>query len=345
MSVYYQDDTLTLLTGDARKLIRDMPDGSVNCIVTSPPYFGLRDYHGNPDQIGLEQSPAEYVEKLTAVFREARRVLADDGTLWLNLGDSYSTYPGNRGASTGINAKRRGEPWPDAPRGSGLRPPKNLLGIPWRVAFALQDDGWILRNAIVWNKPNATPESVTDRLSNRHELLFLFSKSRRYWFDLDPIREPLARPEALSEGTLFGGNNGGTGKIGSSARRGGSHKSVYGNVPPGRRRPKNGGTGDHHSSTHERGRNPGDVWSISTRPFAGAHFATFPVELPRRCILAGCRPGGTVLDPFSGAGTTALAAQELGRKAIGIDINPEYHDIALRRMSDAPLPFGEVSGL
>jgi DNA modification methylase len=327
---YYQDDTLTLLLGDAAGQLGTLDAGSVACVVTSPPYFGLRDYEGNPDQIGSEASPAEYVAALADVFIEVHRALADDGTLWLNIGDCYYSGRGNPGPNAADEKQPARRGWTRVldRGGADWAKPKDLLGIPWRVAFALQDAGWYLRNAIAWHKPNAMPEPVQDRLSSRHELLFLLTKSRRYWFDLDAIREPLAHPEALDRGIVFGGTNAGEGKVGSSARRGGAHRSVY---------------GARATDDTPKGRNPGDVWSINTRPLTDAHFATFPVELPRRCIAAGCKPGGTVLDPFSGAGTTALAAQQLGRPAIGIDINASYHDIALRRMSDAPLPFGEAS--
>ncbi len=306
---YYSDDTLTLLLGDAREVLATMPDESVDCVVTSPPYFGLRDYEGNPDQIGLEETPAKYVAALVDVFEQVRRVLADDGTLWLNLGDSYSVRWGSQRAE-GRRGLGRAERERSGAITSGV-PEKNLLGIPWRVAFALQDSGWILRNAIVWHKPNAMPESVTDRLAGRHEMLFLLTKSPRYWFDLDAIRVPHA------ESTI------------AAAHRARRPYTAPGQIPNTKSRP----LGD-------KGANPGDVWSINTRPLIEAHFATFPVELPRRCIMAGCKPDGTVLDPFSGAGTTALAAQQLGRRAIGIDINAKYHDIALKRMADAPLPFG-----
>src|SRR5690625_2280145 len=211
--------------------------------------------------MGAESSPAEYVARMVDLFREARRVLADDGTLWLNLGDSYSTYAGNRGASTGINAKRRTDPWQDVPKGAGLsgdRPAKNLLGIPWRGAFALQDDGWILRNDIIWHKPNGMPESVTDRLSNRHEHLFMLTKSPRYWFDLDPIREP-----HVSE----------PGREGENYMRG--QKAI---------RP----VGPNSGNYSEGGRNPGDVWTIATRPFPGAHFAAMPPPLDSRANPAHC---------------------------------------------------------
>jgi DNA modification methylase len=351
VSLYYQDATLTLLLGDAVEQLRTLPDSSVDCVVTSPPYFGRRDYEGHPEQLGLEETPAEYVAALAGVFAEVHRVLADDGTLWLNLGDSYSSKPGPQEDQNiharwdGAADRKRGALGGDriaSTKNPGL-PSKNLLGIPWRVAFALQDAGWYLRNAIVWHKPNAMPESVQDRLSNRYEFLFLLTKSRRYYFDLDAIREPLAHPDALDRGIVFGGANAGEGKVGGSARRGGGHRSVYG--APTQTSAAAHRFGPNDASTLKqalsKGRNPGDVWSIPTTPLPEAHFAAFPPELPRRCIKAGCRPGGTVLDPFSGAGTTAMAAQQLGRKAIGIDLVAAYHDIALRRMSDAPLPFGE----
>ncbi|MER6901690.1 site-specific DNA-methyltransferase, partial [Amycolatopsis sp. NPDC000740] len=216
-------------------------------------------------------------------------------------------------------------------------PRKNLVGMPWRVAFALQSDGWILRNAIVWHKPNAMPESVRDRVSNRYEMLFLLTKQQKYFFDLDPIREPLARPEAVGEGSVIGGaNKGRYGGIGATARRRGH--SVYGKyrdaepfagkTPGDAMRP----TGARHTAAHARGKNPGDVWSIPTRPLREAHFAAFPVDIPLRCIAAGCPSGGVVLDPFSGAATTGLAARQLGRSYLGIDLNPEFHAIGLRRL-------------
>jgi DNA modification methylase len=338
VTAYYADDTVTLLLGDTLEVLRTLPDESVNCCVTSPPYFGLRDY-GQPGQYGLEPTPADYVDRMRQVFAQVRRILTDDGTCWLNLGDSF--YSG-KGESHGVDeknqARRFGKRVLDG-AGWGLTR-KNLVGIPWRVAFALQDDGWTLRNEIVWHKPNAMPESVGDRMSTRHETLFLLTKSARYWFDLNPIREPLAHPEALTQGIVFGGNNGGEGKVGAAARRRGEHRSVYG-APPGRDRPKNGGTGPHHDESNPRGRNPGDVWSIPTTPFPGAHFAVFPPEIPRRCILAGCPEGGVVLDPFSGSATTGMVAQQLGRRYIGIDLNPEYHDLALKtRLHQSALPFG-----
>jgi DNA modification methylase len=286
---YYADESVTLWHGDALEVLQGMPDGSVDCCVTSPPYFGLRDY-GIDGQYGLEASPAEYVETMRRLFAEVRRVLADDGTLWLNLGDSYSTNLGQGDVGGNLQGGTRNSYRRDGLAVSPLRrrktaggvPAKNLFGIPWRVAFALQDDGWVLRNSIIWHKPNSKPESATDRLTGRHEMVFLLSKSQRYWFDL----------AAVSSG----------------------------------------------------GSNPGDVWTVPTQPFPGAHFAVMPAALAERCVQAGCKPGGTVLDPFSGSGTTGLAAARHGRRYVGIDLNAEYLDLSLRtRLSQAALDFGDAS--
>lgn len=280
MKPYFQDPQTTLYHGDALAVLRELPDRDVDCIVTSPPYFGLRDY-GVDGQIGAEATPAEFVAAMVAVFREARRVLADDGTLWLNLGDSY---------------------------GAG----KNLLGIPWRVALALQDDGWILRNEVIWNKPNAMPEPVKDRLASRHEHLFMLTKTPDYWFDLDPIREQYTGDRAPS------------------------------------RRARSGNVNKENSATaawsgEHSGRNPGDVWDIPTQPFPGAHFATMPLALAERCIRAGCHEEGVVLDPFSGSGTTGLAAAQNWRGYVGIDLNADYLDLSLRtRLSQPSLSIGET---
>lgn len=289
MTPYYQDESVTLYHGQALDLLREMPDASANCCVTSPPYFGLRDY-GVEGQHGLESSPAEYVEVELTIHAEVRRVLADDGVFWLNLGDCYSTP--QRGSDQGWDKSRLSNPARvqkmqfaallEGRHTAFDRPRKNLMGMPWRVAFALQDEGWILRNAIIWNKTNAMPESVTDRLSNRYETLFLFSKSKRYWFDLDPIREPLRYLDAADGTRVFDG------------------------------------------------RNPGDVWTIPTQPFGEAHFAVMPLLLAERCVQSGCKPGGTVLDPFSGSGTTGLAATKHGRRYVGGDLNREYLDLSLR---------------
>jgi site-specific DNA-methyltransferase (cytosine-N4-specific) len=331
---YYQDSTVTLYHGKNLDVLPTLAAGSVDCCVTSPPYYGLRDY-GHPDQIGAEKSPAEFVEALRSVFAEVRRVLVDDGTLWLNLGDSYSQTSTAGGIATpsktlGIRAdgtdslgdtgRARAQARQRMSESRVLVPdvgPKNLLGIPWRVAFALQDDGWILRNAIVWAKPNAMPESVTDRLSTRYEMLFMFSKSRRYWFDLDPIREEMQTAPH---------------HIGSEAS---AAAIAMGQKHHGRL----DGALVYDGSV---GRNPGDVWAIPTSPFPGSHFAVFPPELPRRCIVAGCKPGGTVLDPFHGSGTTGMVATRNGRKYVGIELNREYIDLSLRtRLADGVLDFGE----
>ncbi|MCO1575915.1 site-specific DNA-methyltransferase [Crossiella sp. SN42] len=368
---HYRDNRVTLYTGDATETLARLPERSVHCVVTSPPYWGLRDYgtaawtagispcpHTTPQpdeattahpprpanrtcsrcgscredrQYGQEPTPQAYINTLRAVFAQLHRVLVDTGTVWLNLGDRFSAN------SDGYHLTRPGHPRQPRFRTVADRPHKNLLGMPWRVAFALQDDGWILRNAIVWHKPNAMPESVRDRLSCRHEMLFLLAKQPRYYFNLDPIRQPLARPEALNEGSVIGGRRKGChGGVDATARRRG--RSVYGkytDFTPFPQRPHGSAlrpTGRRHNASHPRGRNPGDVWSISTRPLPEAHFAAFPIDIPLRCIAASCPPGGTVLDPFSGAGTTGLAARRLDRIYLGIDLNPAYHDIALGRM-------------
>jgi DNA modification methylase len=341
---FYADESVTLHCGDALEVLRGMPDCSVDCVCTSPPYFGLRDY-GVPGQYGLEASPAEYVANMAAVFAEVCRVLAIDGTLWLNLGDSYVSNGGAGGrlAATGLQGTHlRMRPEADEPHKFGKwnknwdLPRKNLLGMPWRVAFALQDAGWILRNEIIWAKSNPMPEPVCDRLSASHETVFLLSRSPRYWFDLDAVREPLLRPEALAEGIVFGGANGGQGKVGGSGRRGGGARSVYG----GKHEPLDGGHGNvgHDSAGHRYldkyttadGRNPGDVWALPTQPFPAAHFAVMPPALAERCVLAGCKPGGTVLDPFCGSGTTGMVATRRGRRFVGIDLNEDYLRLALR---------------
>lgn len=333
MNAYYSDDQVTLYLGDALEVVRELPDGTADCIVTSPPYFGLRDY-GTEGQYGLEASPVEYVETMRGLFAELRRVLTDDGTLWLNIGDSYYSGRGNPGPNSADEkqAARRGWVRPQDRCGVEWSSPKNLLGIPWRLAFALQDDDWILRNAIVWHKPNAMPESVADRLSNRYEHVFLFSKSRRYWFDLDPIREPLAYPQDVGRKDFIVGGKAQTDPL-TARRRVGAYRPDAVPRPDGvPGQALYAATGKQHTlgENHPGMRNPGDVWSITTQPFSAAHFAVMPVQLAQRCIAAGCKPGGTVLDPFSGSGTTGLAAQRVGRRYIGIDINREYLDLSLR---------------
>jgi DNA modification methylase len=348
---------VTLYTGDAHQVLAGLPAESVDCIVTSPPYWGLRDYgtgrwqgglpgcghekaltvaaarragqrRGCPScgaawedqQHGLEVKLTDYVDRLVAVFAQARRVLDRGGTMWLNLGDCY--------ASGGVGV-----------RGAPLAA-KNLLGVPWRVAFALQADGWWLRNAIVWAKRNPMPESVRDRLSTGHEMIFLLTRSRRYHFDLDAIRIPLADPAALGRGNMIGGTGKGPrGAIGSGSRRHGRNTygpAKYDNPDPavsvGNSNAARLTRDGRHDAAHPRGKNPGDVWHFATRPSKEAHFAAFPVDIPLRCVAAGCRRGGTVLDPFSGAATTGLAAVRLHRRYVGIDLNPDYTAMARRRL-------------
>lgn len=332
--------TATLLTGDCLEHLQALPDASVRCCVTSPPYWGLRDY-GVDGQLGLEKTPDEYVEKMVAVFRGVRRVLTDDGTLWLNLGDSYASIGGAHGArldnQTGVGAKRLhleggGDKEARIPP-SGLKP-KDLVGIPWRVAFALQADGWYLRSDIIWAKPNPMPESVTDRPTKSHEYLFLLAKSEQYHFDAAAIAEPVTDSTIarVSQPNIEG-------QAGSPVpfKTNGNMKAVVkksGNVArklgDERGRPGShlGGSIPWEGST----RNARSVWTIATTPYPEAHFATFPEELARRCIVAGSAPGDTVLDPFSGSGTVAAVAVGNGRAAIGIELNPAYQDMARRRI-------------
>lgn len=333
MKPYYSDAHVTLYHGDALTVLRSLPAESVNCCVTSPPYFGLRDY-GVEGQYGLEPSPVEYVERMREVFAEVRRALAADGTLWVNVGDSYSSASG--GAPTSGNVDTNGGTRLRRPRAQDFVPPKNLLGIPWRLAFALQDDGWILRNDIIWAKPNGMPESITDRLSTKHEHLFLLAKSRRYYFALDALREPVKYPLGSPQ-TLW--NNSGSkepDRPGQSSRQKRPDRPGKGGgtnlAPTGRQ---------HLTPDVNGGRNPGDVWTVPTVPFPGAHFACMPPELARRAVLAGCKPGGVVLDPFSGSGTTGMVAIESLRRYVGIDLNAEYLDLSLRtRLRQASLDLG-----
>lgn len=348
---YYQDDTVTLHHGDSLDVLRGMPDQSVDCCVTSPPYFGLRDY-GVTGQIGAEATPAEFVERLRELFAEVRRVLADDGTCWLNLGDSYAGSWGGQGKSAAENGGMHRKMLEASGYGiksrtgaitAGMPAAKNMIGIPWRVAFALQDDGWILRNDIIWAKANPMPQSVNDRLASKHEHLFLLAKSRRYWFDLDPIREPVVttRPDALAWDREEPGVPGQRsqhrpGRTWSERRAAGA-PSRRGDDPAA-------AASDSDFATASNGRNPGDVWTMAASPFAEAHFAVMPTRLAERAILAGCRPGGTVLDPFSGSGTTGMVAIRHGRKYVGVDLNAKYLDLSLRtRLHTATLDFGSAS--
>jgi DNA modification methylase len=301
-----------ILTGDCRTRLAELPDGSVDCCVTSPPYWGLRDY-GVAAQIGLEPSPGAYVERMAAVFRHVRRVLASDGSLWLNLGDCYATGAGRVGVRPGGGA--RGDRWagprqqPNRLPQQGLKP-KDLVGLPWRVAFALQADGWFLRSDVIWEKPNAMPEPVRDRPTRSHEYLFLLTKSPRYHFDAQAIREP-------ARSTHPSGNGYRRPERLSYRDRGGAAR---GNERPWQVQPL---------------RNRRTVWSVCTRPYRGAHFATFPPALVEPCILASCRPGGTVLDPFGGTGTVGEVAWRLGRRFVLVELNPDYVALAEKRLAAA----------
>jgi len=311
----------------------------VQMCVTSPPYFGLRDY-GHDGQLGLEATPDEFVANLVEVFRLVRELLADDGVLWLNLGDSYVGSANNGGVATKTMKGPQAATGRNLPtkRGKGLKP-KDLIGIPWRVAFALQADGWYLRQDIIWHKPNPMPESVTDRCTKSHEYLFLFSKREKYYFDNEAIKEPVAASSIarLSQDVenqkgsdrVPGKTNGpmkAVGRGGKNAFRGqGSNREA-----------ENGAANREGRDMKEVGvsdtRNKRSVWTIATRPYKGAHFATFPPALIEPCILAGSRPGDVVLDPFFGSGTTGQVALQHGRQYLGCELNEEYKPLQDKRI-------------
>lgn len=414
--------SVRIINGDCLDEMKTLPDESVHCCVTSPPYWGLRDYgtatweggdadcehRGRPmprqdthgagiehgrfgatrgtqpskkayvipvraacrcgatrvdAQLGLEASPAEYVEKIVAVFREARRVLRDDGTLWLNLGDSYSNDTKWGGSSGGKNQHsadggyqgqrvRRGndcdpkrgpaapgQPYQQFP--SGLKP-KDLVGIPWRVAFALQADGWYLRQDIIWAKPNAMPESVRDRCTKSHEYLFLLAKSEKYYCDMESIKEPSTEANRQSRLERDSDKSAPTEKVNGIRVRSpagwktgpGAHGSIHNE---GREQEVT------YAEIDGSKRNKRSVWTVATQPLKEAHFATFPPALIEPCILAGCPVGGTVLDPFGGAGTTGLVADRLQRDAILIELNGDYSRMAAERIRKDSSLFAEVA--
>lgn len=403
--------TVRIVQGDCREVLRTLPDQSVHCIVTSPPYYGLRDYGtaqwegGDPScehvrekrgastidgghyqsreiypsscgkcgarrvdrQMGLEATPDEFVAGMVAVFRECRRVLRDDGTLWLNIGDTYATSggPGWQGKSGQRSARR----FTGTRNTVGLREqsrtafaghkPKDLLGIPWMLAFALRADGWYLRQDIIWAKPNPMPESVRDRCTKAHEYLFLLSKSPRYYYDADAIAESAidaSRGRQVGVGGWASGPGNHSVLDHAGKNRGQSHgEAVKMAGGKGNRKTFRGGgvytqgrsfdndaepcNDSIGNAPNESGtRNKRSVWYIATQPFKEAHFATFPPALVEPCILAGCPEGGTVLDPFGGAGTTGLVADRLQRDAVLIELNPEYVELEKRRIvGDAPL--------
>lgn len=315
------DAGVKIHVGDCLATLRALPASIAQTCVTSPPYYGLRDY-GVDGQIGLEETPDAYVARLVEVFREVRRVLRDDGTLWLNLGDSYNTQPAGNKTPSGFSQTR-----PSRRSGNGDQEtvktgrklwggckPKDLLGIPWMVAFALRADGWFLRSAIVWHKPNPMPESVRDRPTSSYEMVFLFAKSGRYFYDAEAIKEEAAPESAARYAYGFGGTKN------EALKASDKPTAVVG------------------KRDFDGGRNARNVWTINTQPYSGAHFATMPPALAERCIKAGSRPGDTVLDPFGGAGTTGLVADRLNRAAILCELNPEYARLARERIdADAPL--------
>ena len=304
-------NTHQIITGDCIAGMKTLPDGCIHTCVTSPPYFGLRSYEGGDEEIGQEETVEEYVQKMVEVFREVRRILRDDGTLWLNLGDSYmaakncapppQTIGGQRGMPTDFVPGNRKDQ-------NGLKT-KDLIGIPWRVAFALQADGWWLRQDIVWHKPNPMPESVTDRCTRAHEYIFMFSKRSHYYYDHDAIKEK-ATTDIGSAKIKFGGSKYGNNTDPKYATKSGN---VY--VPNGKK-------------------NKRSVWTVNTKGYKGAHFAVYPKELITPCVLAGSPVGGTVFDPFTGSGTTAVVALNNNRNYVGTELNPEYVKIAEDRIRE-----------
>ena len=365
---------ITIHIGDALTVLKSMPDERVNCCVTSPPYWSLRDYQVD-GQLGLEKTPEEYVSKMVEIFHEVKRVLKKDGTCWLNMGDSYAQGGGKRKDETEESkdierAKQLGYDhcW-DGKYGQGRKDracntavsglkQKDLCGIPWRLAFALQADGWYLRQDIIWQKPNPMPESVTDRNTKSHEYIFLLTKSAKYWYDAGAISEPVtestikqvalaeSRDEVETESKEL---------VAKSYKRcanatvsvdrysdGRDHlvcKPRMKNIQPDGQVPNS-----FHVSRAEGEpdklypvRNRRSVWTIPTQAFSGCHFATFPEEIPRLCISAGCPPDGVVLDPFMGSGTSALVAAKLGRASIGIELNPKYVEIMRQRLDEVAL--------
>ena len=296
-----------VIQGDVREVLKTLDEESVQCVVTSPPYWGLRDY-GVDDQLGLEATPEEFVENLVEVFKEVKRVLRKDGTVWLNLGDSYASGKSRYSSKPQTIAKGKSH---DEPM-DGKKPDlyyhpvlkdKDLIGIPWRVALALQADGWYLRSDIIWNKPNPMPESVTDRPTKSHEYIFLLTKSAKYYYDHEAIKEKGEYP------------------AGTKAAKGSTKRystDLVNSRPP-------------EYKVYDGTRNKRSVWKITTKPYKEAHFATFPEELPKTCIKAGTKRGDVVLDIFAGSGTTLRVASKLGRKGIGIELNPEYIKILKKR--------------
>jgi DNA modification methylase len=334
-----------LIRGDARQL--PLRDGCVDCVVTSPPYWGLRDY-GNEAQIGLEREPQIYTDSLVDVMREARRVLKDAGTVWLNIGDSYAGG-GKAGSNKALSGKQGTNRGSLAMVGRSFLPSdlasKQLVGIPWRVAFALQADGWYLRSDIIWAKPNPMPESVTDRPTKAHEYLFLLAKSERYYYDAAAIAEPVSA--AMLQQMDDGYEGLGLKDYDAAGVQNPSSVKMRIIANARKRQPWRDGSNADSSLSLSGKSNVGDgvtrnrrtVWNVNTSPYSGAHFATMPEKLVEPCILAGCPMGGLVLDPFVGSGTVVAVAQRLGRRGVGVDLS--YQDLAKKRTAQRGLRFGE----
>lgn len=317
--------TAQVLVGDNRQTIKQIADKSIQTVITSPPYFGLRDY-GMDEQIGLETSPEVFIEELCKVFDEVWRVLKDDGTLWVNLGDSYAgsgkSPAGNIGKDSDAGQARHLEGKHSAIVPEGLKP-KDLIGIPWRFAFAMQARGWYLRQDIIWHKPNPMPESVTDRCTKAHEYIFLLTKNPRYYFDHVAIKEEASGDSGFAKQRAKGVSN--------FAKT----KDI--------RFEKDARTGNGYGNYQDNGfRNKRSVWTITTKPYKEAHFATFPRELIEPCILAGSKEGDIILDPFSGSGTTGDVALTKGRHYIGLELNPDYAELSRKRLQEAVGMFGEI---
>lgn len=341
---------ITFLAGDARTALRALPKQSIQCCVTSPPYYGLRDY-GVAGQIGLEPTPDEYVAEMVAVFKQVKRVLCDDGTLWLNIGDSYASPTKGSGGASEKQLRNAGSRYQDGAKarrvGMGDAKPKDLLGIPWMLAFALRADGWYLRSAIVWHKLNPMPESTEDRPTSAYELVFLLTKRAKYFYDADAIRNPASAALIQQVEAGYAGQDtkdydaGGAQSASSTKSRiiAGARAKIDKQRGHGRRHT---GLNDHWDRlTREEqqaiGSNARNVWMIPTQSYRGSHFAVMPTELAERCIKAGSRPGDAILDPFGGAGTTAVAAEKMGRHTTLLELNPAYVALAKQRLG---LPAG-----
>ena len=324
----------TIYHGDVREQLAVLPPESVQTVVTSPPYWGLRDY-GVDGQIGLEATPEEFIATMVGVFREVRRVLRDDGTCWINIGDSYAN-DGKWGGSSGgkhVEALHGNSGIGRGTRSTGMKP-KDLVGIPWMLAFALRADGWYLRQDIIWHKPNPMPESVRDRCTKAHEYIFLLTKSERYHYDIDAIKE---RSSENTHARLPGNrSHKGTTAYEEGA---GEHRTKAGLVAYAERKRAESGSGTKNNASFDEAmavmpdtRNKRSVWTVASEPFSGAHFATFPTKLIEPCILAGAPSGGVVLDPFHGAGTTGMVALQHGRQYVGIELNAEYIAMSVPRL-------------